>query len=99
MEEKTMLEFFAVVIIVMGWALMMFNMDKHPFACFLIPVFMAVFAIPLNYLGPLKIGFAVSYGVIGAILFIAAIKNGFEHLLQNIFDGFSGFGDAEIDYD
>ncbi len=94
-----MLEFFTVIIIVIGWLLMGRKMDKHPVACFLIPVFMALFAIPLDYMGPLKTGFAVFYGVIVVILFIAAIKNGFEHLLQSICDISNSFGNVEIDYD
>ncbi len=93
-----MLESLTVVVIIIAWVLMMSNMDEHPLACFLIPVFMALFAIPLNYLGPLKTGFAISYGVVGAILFIAVIKNGIEHFFKIAIDGFTG-GAGEIDYD
>jgi len=94
-----MLEFFSVVIIVIAWFLMVYNMDKHPVVCFSIPVLMSLFAIPLNYLGPLNTGLAVFYGVVGVILFIAAIKNGLEYFFQGIFEGLSGFGDTEIDHD
>ena len=93
-----MLEFFTVVIIVIAWVLVVFKMEEHPLACFLIPAFMALFAIPLSYLGPLKTGFAISYGVVGAILFIAVIKNGIEHFFKIAIDGFTG-GAGEIDYD
>jgi len=93
-----MLELFTVVVIVIAWVLMVFKMDEYPLACFLIPVVMTLFVIPLNYFGPPDTGFTAFYGVVVVILFLTAIKNLFGDFFKSIIDGFSG-EDREIDYD
>jgi len=90
-----MLELFSVVLIIIAWMLIVFKMDKYPIAIFLVPSVMALFIIPLNYLGLLNDAFSVFYWVVVAILFIAAIKNLFGDFFKTIFSG----KDREIDYD
>lgn len=69
-----MLEFFTVVIIVIGWLLMGYHMDDHPVACFLIPAVIFGLGYLFNYFNPFKSDFFIFIMVCGALLIFALLK-------------------------